>query len=42
MINIGEIYFNLKFKVSLDEKFHEEFNNYFNDFSSRWTEIIDN
>ena len=32
MINIGEIYFNLKFKVSLDEKFHEEFNNYFNDF----------
>ncbi len=32
MINIGEIYFNLKFKIYLNPKFHEEFNNYFNDF----------
>jgi len=32
MIKIAEIYFNLNFERSKDEKFQEEFDNYFNDF----------
>ena len=32
MINIAEIYFNLSFELTKNEKFQEEFNNSFNNF----------